>query len=135
MVVGEVVGEKPDGRRSAALEPWIRGDRRIVLRAVGACCAVETGLGMCYGGKRKEPHRSVLKGIQMGKPTIATASAAQIRAAWQKEQTSRKMAICELCETAFKGKRRHARFCSDTCRASYARIKKQIEEAEWQKGE
>lgn len=69
------------------------------------------------------------------KPTLSTATEADIRDAFREHQNKLHVLTCKLCEETFKQRRHWQLFCSNSCRVMYFRIKSSLENAEWQEAE
>lgn len=69
------------------------------------------------------------------KPTISTATEHEIREAFKELQSKLRIQTCQLCEVVFKQKRHWQKFCSDSCRVTYSRLKTSLENAEWAEAE
>jgi len=65
------------------------------------------------------------------KLSIQTATEEEIRDAFQEIKRKLKPKVCELCEITFKPRRTWQKFCSDSCRVLYFRLKHAVREAEW----
>ena len=65
------------------------------------------------------------------KPTLSTATEEEIRAAFRKMENKLRVRTCQLCEETFKQTRHWQKFCSNSCRVLYFRLKASIENAEW----
>lgn len=69
------------------------------------------------------------------KPTLSTATEQQIQEAFKELKDRLKPITCSLCSTLFKPKRQWQKFCSNSCRVIYFRLKASIENAEWESAE